>query len=341
MPAVRQTPLSLDTILELSSGAASDTGAAAGPWTLSEPAEAGAGNVAVTWQEAGLKEALAAGAGLLVLPAQLDSLASGRPRVIVADARLALARLSSAARPAAAAAGIHETAVIAPDASLAEGVSIGAHVVIGGGASVGAGTVIGPGSSVGDRSVIGSDCRIGSAVQIAHDVVLGSRVIVQHGAVLGSDGFGFAAGPQGAVRIEHLGRVELDDDVEIGANTTVDRATLGVTRIGARSKLDNLVQVGHNVTIGTDCLIAGQCAIGGSTVIGNGVTLAGNAAVADHVVIEDGAVIGALSGVSKRVPAGEVWFGIPAMPQRRWIRRQYLINRLEEIWAHVRGNGRR
>lgn len=329
--------LSLHELLELTGAEQFDVSGAAEGFLLSAPAEADQGSVVVAWQRASLEEAMARGAGLLVVPEQLQELVADRPHLIVQDARLALARLSAAAKPAARpAAGIHPSAVVHPSATVAADAVIGPGCVIAAEATVGPGSVLGASCTLGERSSIGADCRLDAGVHLYHDVKLGNRVILQSGVVLGADGFGFAAGAAGAVRIEHLGRVELADDVEVGANSSIDRATLGVTSVGARTKIDNLVQIGHNVQIGTDCLITGQCAIGGSTVIGNRVTLAGNAAIADHVVIEDDAVIGALSGVNKRVPAGEFWFGIPALPQRQWIRRRYLNNRLEEIWAFVR-----
>lgn len=338
MSAARSlNPLTLVRLVELTAGTPADVEDRDQSWLLSGPDTAGSDQLTVVWTRDSLETALAAGAGLLVLPAELAELASGHPRVVVRDARLALAQLSRAARPPGTnPPGIHESAVVHESALIAPGASIGPNCTVAADVTIGGGSTIGAGSTIGERTVIGTDCRIDAGVHIYHDVTLGNRVILQSGAVLGADGFGFALSPAGALRIEHLGRVELDDDVEVGANSSIDRATLGVTSVGARTKIDNLVQVGHNVRIGSDCLIIGQSAIGGSTVIGNRVTLAGNAAIADHVVIEDDATIGALSGVSKRVPKGEFWFGIPAVPQRQWVRRQYLSNRLEEIWAFVR-----
>lgn len=331
------TPLTLARLVELTEGTPADVTENDQHWLLSGPDSAGADQFTVVWTRDSLETALAAGAGLLVLPADLSEHAAGHARIVVRDARLALAQLSAAAKPQSTArTGIHESAVVHESARIDPGASIGPNCTVAADVTIGAGSIIGAGSTIGERSVIGTDCRIDAGVHVYHDVILGKRVILQSGAVLGADGFGFAMSPAGAVRIEHLGRVELGDDVEVGANSSIDRATLGVTSVGARTKIDNLVQVGHNVRIGSDCIIIGQSAIGGSTVIGNRVTLAGNAAIADHVVIEDDATIGALSGVSKRVPKGEFWFGIPAVPQRQWIRRQYLSNRLEEIWAFVR-----
>lgn len=308
----------------------------AGGFRLCAPEDLAPDSVAVAWSRQGLEEALELD-GLLVLSSELFDPAGSRPVIEVTDASLAFARLTAAAadrsRPEP---GVHPTAVIAADASVHESASIGAHVTIHGGASVGPGSSIGAGSTLGARSTVGQHCRIHAGVHIYHDVHVGDRVILHSGVVLGADGFGFWNGAGGNCKIEHLGTVTIHDDVEIGANSAVDRGTLGSTSIGPRSKVDNLVQVGHNVTIGSDCLIVAQSAIGGSTVLGDRVTLAGNAAISDHVVIEDDAIIGAMSGVNKRVPKGEFWFGIPAMPHRSFARRQYLLGRLEEIWKFIR-----
>ena len=157
------------------------------------------------------------------------------------------------------------------------------------------------------------------------------------GAVIGSDGFGYAAGPTGATKIHHLGTVELHDDVEIGANTCIDRGTLASTVIGARTKIDNLCQIGHNVTMGTDCLVAGRSAIAGSVKIGNRVTIGGSVGISDHISIGDGVTLAAGSGVSKDIPAGETWAGAPAVPFRKWVRGLYLQGQLETIWQIVKG----
>lgn len=338
----RQPPptLSLKRLLVVTGGQAVDTGESpAEGYRLQEPSLADATSVAVLWRRESLDQAAAA--GLLVVDGGLDAAAAGRPRIVVDDARLALATLSSEFKPEGTAApGIHETANVHELAQVAPDATVAAGAVIEAEARVGPGAVIGAGCTVGARSVIGAGSIVHAGVHIYHDVTVGDRVILHSGAVLGADGFGFAAGQAGIVKIEHLGQVVIHDDVEIGANSTVDRGTIGATVIGPRTKIDNLVQIAHNVHIGSDCLIAGQAAIGGSTVIGDRVTLAGNAALSDHIRIGDGATVGGLSGVSKDVPAGEIWFGTPAMPHRAFARRQYLIGRLEQIWEFVRQRSR-
>lgn len=259
----------------------------------------------------------------------------------VRDPRWALARLSAVfdRRPVPAP-GVHEAAVVAPSARLGRDVAveagavIGAHAIVGDGSIVGANTVVGPGVTVG------AGCRLHAGVTLYDGVVLGDRVTVHAGAVLGADGFGYAAGPAGATKIHHTGGVSIDDDVEIGALTAIDRGTLDDTRVGARSKIDNHCQIAHNVVIGRDCLIAGMAAIGGSAVIEDGVIVGGAVAISDHVTIHVGARIAGRSGVTKDVPAGETWAGFPARPHRRFVRELYLLDRLERIWEFVRTRSR-
>lgn len=279
--------------------------------------------------------------GLLVAPAGVIPAHCPVPVLAVADARLALARLSEFfdRRPLPAR-GRADSAVIAASAQLHDTVSVGACTVIAAGTVIGADTSIGPGCSIHENVLIGSDCRIHANVTLYDGVVLGNRVTLHSGSVLGADGFGYAPTPDGARKIHHLGSVELAADVEVGANTTIDRGTLGITRIGPRTKIDNLCQVAHNAVIGSDCLIAGGCAIGGSSTLEDRVVLAGGVAVTDHITIGTGATIGGRSGVTKNVPPGETWFGLPALPFKRYARRNYLLGQLETIWQAVRGRAK-
>ena len=256
----------------------------------------------------------------------------------VKDTRLALAQLTQLfdTRPVVAE-GIHPSAVIDPSATLTEGVHIAENAVVRARAMIGPGSRIGAGCVIGDNVQIDENCLLHPNVTLYANVILGNRVTVHSGAVIGSDGFGYAAGPKGATKIHHLGKVELHDDVEIGANTCIDRGTLSNTIIGARSKIDNLCQIGHNVTMGTDCLMAGRCAIAGSVKIGNRVTIGGSVGIADHITIGDGATLAAGSGITKDVPAGETWAGFPAQPYRKWVRGLYLQGQLEAIWQIVKG----
>lgn len=257
----------------------------------------------------------------------------------VADTRLAFARLSARLdnRPAAVDPGVHPSAVVHPSASLGDGVAIGPMVVIAAGASLENGVQVGAGSVVGRDVRIGAGSRLAERVVLCDGVIIGQRCLLQAGAVIGADGFGFAVGPRGAERVHHLGTVVIGDDVEVGANACVDRATLGATVIGDRSKLDNLVQVAHNVRIGSDVLMAGQTGVAGSTTIGDRVIVGGAASIADHLRLGDDVRIAGRAGVAKDVPAGAAWGGFPAQDMRRWLRERYLIARLEAIWAFVRG----
>ena len=189
---------------------------------------------------------------------------------------------------------------------------------------------------------IGEDCVLHSSVQVRERCRLGNRVIVQNGAVIGADGFGFARDDQGRYeKIPHIGRVEIEDEVEIGALTAIDRASLGVTRIGRGSKLDNLVQVGHSVAIGEHTVLAGQVGIAGSARIGSGVTLAGQVGVAGHLTIGDGATATAQTGIPHSVDPGVVVSGYPAIDNRAWLKSSAVFSRLPELLRRVRELERR
>jgi UDP-3-O-[3-hydroxymyristoyl] glucosamine N-acyltransferase len=230
-------------------------------------------------------------------------------------------------RPVHRGAGIHPSAVVAPDAQIDDGAVIGPLSVIGPRARVGAGTAILAHATVGADAVIGRDCLIHPGARIGDRVVLGDRVILQHNVSLGADGFSYAGPAPGErvashpmadlARINSLGTVIIGDDVEVGANSAIDRATLAVTRIGRNTKIDNLVQIGHNAEIGENCLICGMVGISGSVQIGDRVILAGGVGVADHVTIGSDAMIAAGSGVVSDVPAKGEMFGYPAVPRKR------------------------
>ncbi len=260
----------------------------------------------------------------------------GRAVLVVEDADLAMLALLDAAATAvlrAPAPGVHPSAVIDETAT------VGADVFIGAGASVGPGSVIGdrvrlhPGVRIGAGVRIGSGCDLRSNVVVEDRCILGERVTIHPSSVIGADGFGYRPNPDGSgvLKIPHIGAVELGDDVEIGANSCVDRGKFSNTRIGNGTKIDNLVQVGHNVVIGRGTVICGSTGIGGSTKIGDGVTIGGACAIHDGISIGDGSTLAARSGVISDVPAGVVYGGVPVGPVRDSIRQMACMRYLPEL----------
>ena len=210
--------------------------------------------------------------------------------------------------------GIHPSAVIGKDVKLGKGVALGPCAVIADNASIGDGTVVYSGCYVGNDTVVGEGCIIYPNVSIRERINVGKRVIIHSGTVIGSDGFGFVTVDGRHHKIPQVGTVEIGDDVEIGANVTIDRARFEKTVIGSGTKIDNLVQIAHNVTVGRDSIIVSQVGISGSTTVGNGVILAGQVGVVGHISIGDNAIAMAQSGVNKSIPAGTTVWGYPAKP---------------------------
>jgi UDP-3-O-[3-hydroxymyristoyl] glucosamine N-acyltransferase len=211
------------------------------------------------------------------------------------------------------AATVHPSARLASDAIVDPGVVIGPRVVIG------AGTVIGANAVIGADVHIGQECSIGPGSTIIH-AVIGDKVICHPGCHIGQDGFRYLPGKDGHVKVPQIGRVIIQNDVEIGAGSTIDRGGIGDTVIGEGTKIDNLVHIAHNVRVGRHCIIAGQCGLAGSVTMGNHVMLGGQVGVADHLAVGDAAMIGAKSGVVSDIPAGEKWMGYPAWPGRAFLR---------------------
>jgi len=261
----------------------------------------------------------------------------GIPSIRTKNPYLAFAKVMNAlVSPKRLLTGIHETSIIGKGVKLGKDVAIGAYVVIGNGAAIGDRTLIFPGTYIGDRAVIGKDGLIYSNVTVREEVAIGDNVIIHPGAVIGSNGFGYASEKGKHHKIPQVGTVEIGNGVEIGANVTIDRATLGKTIIGEGTKIDNLVQIGHNVKVGKNCLIVSQVGISGSTVIGDNVTLAGQAGLVGHITVGDNSIVGAQAGVTKSVPANTTVSGYPAREHRKAQRMNAQLARLPKLYEEVK-----
>jgi UDP-3-O-[3-hydroxymyristoyl] glucosamine N-acyltransferase len=259
-------------------------------------------------------------------PAPCAMLRSRQPYV---DFARALELFADPWRPPA---GIHSLADVAPDATVAADASIGPFVAIGPGARIGARTIVHPHVTIGRGAVLGDDCVVHARVSIREHVTIGHRVVLQDGAVVGSDGYGFARTPEGThYKVPQHGAVVVEDDVEIGANTAIDRPAVGETRIGAGTKIDNLVQIAHGVRIGRHALLAGQVGIAGSTTVGDHVVLAGQVGVAGHLTLGDGVIATAQTGIPNSVEAGAFVSGYPAIDNRDWLKASAVFRKLPEL----------
>lgn len=261
-----------------------------------------------------------------VTGAPCATLRTRQPYVAFAEA---VALLMPAERPSE---GVSPLAAIDPTATIASGVSIAAFVCIGPGATVGARTILHPHVVVGAGATIGDDCVLHAHVSVREHVAIGARVIIQNGAVVGSDGFGFARRDDGShLKIPQMGRVVIEDDVELGAQTAVDRPAFGETRVGAGTKVDNLVQIAHGVRIGRHALLVAQSGVAGSTTLGDGVIVAGQSGVAGHLDLGRGVMVSAKSMVTKDVADGEHVAGIPATDVAEWRTLIVFMRRLPEL----------
>jgi UDP-3-O-[3-hydroxymyristoyl] glucosamine N-acyltransferase len=273
-------------------------------------------------------------AGAVILPVNLEL--PGRNLIRVRNPRLAFAESLALFNPAPhSPAGIHSTAVVEPGAVVDATASISAFCFVGAGARIGARAVLHPFVSVGASATIGDETLLHPGVIVRDRVCIGARGIVHSGAVIGSDGFGYVFDGRGHRKIPQVGIVEIGDDVEIGAGTTVDRATTGATRIGRGSKIDNLVQIAHNVSIGEHVILVSQCGIAGSASIGDGAVLAGRVAIADHAVVGAGARVAGRTSVLRRVEAGATVAGYGPQPHRDFMKCQAVFEQLPELRRRV------
>ncbi len=278
-----------------------------------------------------------------------------KARVIVPRPRVALARLTALfVEPVFVAKGIHKTAVVEKGAKIGKNPAIGAFVYIGRGALIGDNAVIHPQTYIGENASIGNDSLIYAGAKIGAGTKIGNRAIIHFNASLGADGFSFVTPQAGSVetakaegeikasntvliRISSLAPVVVGDDVEIGANTSIDRGTIASTRIGNGTKIDNQVQIGHNVQIGENCMLCGRVGIAGSAVIGNRVVLGGAVGVADHATIGDDAIAMAMSGIPGNVPARALVGGLPAVPREKFMERLLYVGRLKQFFRKIEG----
>ena len=233
--------------------------------------------------------------------------------------------------------GIHPTAVLEEGVRLGEGVTVGALSFVGQGAEIGEGSLLFPQVHIGRNSRIGKGCRLYPQVMIREAVSIGDRVIIHSGAVLGSDGFGYTKDPEGRYyKIPQVGGVVIEDEVEIGANVTIDRAALGQTRIKRGTKIDNLVQIAHSVEIGEDSIIIAQVGISGSTKVGNRVILAGQAGIIGHIEIGDDCIVGSQAGVGDSLKPGSIVSGSPAIPHNLFLRMAVSLPKVPDLIKTVR-----
>jgi len=274
-------------------------------------------------------------ASALLVPRRVDGYPGSQ--VIVSNPALAYARVAELfAPPPARYPGVSDRAFVQPSALVGKGASVYPSVYVGERAEIGEDAILFPGVFVGDRVKIGKRTVLFPNVSVLHDCLVGNDVVIHAGCVIGADGFGFVRDGAANVKIPQLGIVQIDDQVEIGANSCVDRAALGKTWIRSGVKTDNLVQIAHNVVVGEDTVIVAQTAIGGSARVGKQVVIGGQVAVGDHVAVSDRAMIGSQSGVPKSIPEGQVVSGTPAMPHRLWLKTSSLIPKLPDFVARLK-----
>jgi UDP-3-O-[3-hydroxymyristoyl] glucosamine N-acyltransferase len=298
--------------------------------------EAGVDALTFATNETYLTAACAGKAAAVLVDESLGARSASKPLLVVEHVRAALAQLLEAFGPARPRGPFrHPTAAIAPDARLADDVYVDAHSYVGEGATIGRGSVIGAGAYVAGGASIGESVWLKPNVTLVCACVIGDRVVLHAGCVIGSDGFGWAFVDGAARRIPQVGNVILEDDVEVGANTCIDRAQTGSTVIGTGTKIDNLVQIGHNCRIGKHCVIASLTGLAGSTVIGDYVKVAGQVGFRGHMTVGSGVTIAGGSGVWSDVEAGATISGNPAIDHREELRQKVMLRKLPKLFDRV------
>jgi len=274
-------------------------------------------------------------ASALIVPPDVE--VRHKPFIVTEDPRLAFSKVLELFAPDRhPGPGVHPTAVVGQNVTLGENVSVGAHAYVGDGTIVGDGSVIHPLAYVGPEAVIGSDCAVHPQVYVGPRTQIGNRVIIHAGASVGADGFGYLQTAEGHRKIPQIGTVIVDDDVEIGANSTIDRATVAATRIGAGTKIDDQVHVAHNVVLGRNCLLCGQVGIAGSTTVGNNVVMGGQAGVNDHVEIGDNVIVAARTSVFGNLDEPGIYSGYPAGPHQQQLRSIAHMRRLPRLMDRIK-----
>lgn len=310
---------------------------------------ASAGTIAFIENERMITEAFGGGAAAIIAPeslrAELETLQlntkrerkRAKPVVLTGNPRLAFAKLIEWMQPASSPEiGIHPTAIIEADAIIGDHVTIREFCYVGHAARIDDGAVLYPHVYVGEGAHIGEECTLFPNVVCGHHVHLGKRVRVHAGSVIGGDGFGYVFDGQKHFKVPQIGTVIIEDDVEIGCNVCIDRATMGATFIGEGTKIDNLVQIAHNVQIGKNCILCGQVGLSGSVIIEDNVVMAGQAGLRDHVKIGKGAILGAKAGIMADVGPGEFVAGTPAVPNRDYMKINAVSRKLPDMARQLR-----
>jgi len=282
-----------------------------------------------------LDRAAASQAAAVIIPASVETYA--KPAIRVANPRIAFTRLLTLFNPRPRVEhGVHPLAVVGKNVSIAKTASVMAHVFVGDDVVIGEGTILYPHTFVGEGSVIGSDCIVHPNVTLRERTLLGDRVIVQSGVVIGGDGFGYVTVDGEHLKVPQVGNVVIEDDVEVGSNTAIDRATTGSTIVKRGTKIDNLVHIAHNDVIGEHCFIVAQTGISGSVTVGHHVTLAGQTGTAGHINIGSNSVFIGRAGITKDTPDNYFGAGTPARPHSEWVREQVSLHKLPAALKKIR-----